>query len=228
MGCLGVRSAPASVDSKSSAQSDHVDPVRAAMVALQRQQDEARLARLQAKAWQGSVFRTEIEADRSWVRNALSLPPKLLKFGLNYLVNTLPSGHNLKRWGLTQDESCPLCGGTQSICHVLSFCRASLDRFKWRHDGILRRVADFLHHHQPSCVTLYVDLPGHPNCYERLPDELGLDSLLRPDIVRSSGCLLSLFKSVVLNKQTKFNKENIVIANAAAKSCTFLEFFFFQ
>lgn len=181
---------------RSAAQSDQPDPVRAAMAALQKQQDDERLSRLQAKAWQGAVFRTEIEADRSWVRNALSLPPRLLKFGLNFLVNTLPSGHNLKRWGVTQDESCPLCGGTQSICHVLSYCRASLDRFKWRHDGILRRVADFLLQYLPPNVSLYVDLPGHANCYDKLPDVLRLDSLLRPDIV---------------------------LINAAAKSCMFLE-----
>lgn len=172
------------------------DPIRTAMVTLQREQDSARLCRLQEKAWQGSVFRTEIAADRSWVRNALSLPPRLLKFGLNFLVNTLPSGHNLKRWGLTQDESCPLCGGTQSICHVLSFCRSSLDRYKWRHDGVLRRVADFLLRYLPSSVSLHVDLPGHAKCYVSLPGILGLDTLLRPDIV---------------------------LINAAAHSCMFLE-----
>jgi hypothetical protein len=49
--------------------------------------------------------------------------------------------------------------------------------------GVLRRVADLLLRHQPPSVSLYVDLPGHANSYDKLNDILESDSNLRPDIV---------------------------------------------
>ena len=46
------------------------------------------------------------------------------------------------RWKLAVDDKCPLCGGAQTLHHVLSACKVSLacGRYTWRHNQVLEKV----------------------------------------------------------------------------------------
>ncbi|XP_060584269.1 uncharacterized protein LOC132740392 [Ruditapes philippinarum] len=58
----------------------------------------------------------------------------------------LPSPANLCRWGLITDPTCSLCKKPGTLERVLSSCSTALTqgRYRWRHDNILREVADRL------------------------------------------------------------------------------------
>jgi len=52
----------------------------------------------------------------------------------------------LCRWGPSADPSCKLCDRPGTLEHVLYSCSTALPqgRFRWRHDNVLREVADLL------------------------------------------------------------------------------------
>ena len=68
----------------------------------------------------------------------------MLKFLLNSTLNTLPTADNLRRWGVTTDGICSLCGLTENLKHVLCGCSYSLNqgRYKWRHNKVLQTLFD--------------------------------------------------------------------------------------
>ena len=142
------------------------------------------LAEVKSSDWQGSVFRKLRKSDKAWTSQDFYLPLSLLKFGINAIMNTIPSLNNLKRWGLTSDDRCPLCGQSQTIMHVLSSCYVSLcvGKFTWRHNLVLKHVVHFLSQHCGSGVRILTDLPNHPLQYSQVPIELGLTTK-RPDII---------------------------------------------
>ena len=72
--------------------------------------------------------------------------PLRLSFLLRSVHDLLPSPTNLCRWGLTTDPKCSLCDKPGTLEHVLSSCTTSLTqgRYRWRHDTVLREVADWL------------------------------------------------------------------------------------
>lgn len=74
------------------------------------------------------------------------LEPIRISFMLRSVYDTLPSPSNLCRWGLTEDPSCKLCGGTATLAHILSGCKTALQqgRYRWRHDKVLQTLADIL------------------------------------------------------------------------------------
>lgn len=66
--------------------------------------------------------------------------PELLKFYANALQCTLPDPSNLRRWGLSEVDTCPLCSrGRSTALHVLAGCPVALreGRYTWRHDRVL-------------------------------------------------------------------------------------------
>ena len=97
-----------------------------------------------------------IKNDFSW-KALLSMPAQLVSFSLGAVFNTLPSPNNLKRWNLTTESSCCLCG--KEVCtlpHILGGCKIALtqNRYTFRHDSVLRELSvilkDFLSSYKPS------------------------------------------------------------------------------
>ena len=69
-----------------------------------------------------------------------------LQFLIRAVYDVLPTPANLQRWGLADVADCALCGGRATLDHILSSCREALSqgRYRWRHDQVLREVADIL------------------------------------------------------------------------------------
>ncbi|KAL0224601.1 hypothetical protein RCL1_002513 [Eukaryota sp. TZLM3-RCL] len=67
-----------------------------------------------------------------WLSMLIDLPPSVLKFGLNGLINTLPTANNLKMWKIQRkmpdgfkivSSHCMLCGNENAtLGHVLCYC----------------------------------------------------------------------------------------------------------
>ena len=67
-----------------------------------------------------------------------------LKFLVQSVYDVLPSPANLFTWGKIGIPSCPLCAGKGTLRHIMSACPKALGdgRYRWRHDQVLRTVAD--------------------------------------------------------------------------------------
>ena len=65
-----------------------------------------------------------------------------LAFAIRSVYDQLPPRDNLQKWGLVEDTKCVLCGGTETLHHVLSNCTYALanGRYTWRHNQVLREV----------------------------------------------------------------------------------------
>jgi len=72
--------------------------------------------------------------------------PLRLSFLLRSVHDLLPIPANLCGWGLSTDPTCKLCDRPGTLEYVLSSCSTALTqgRFRWRHDNVLREVADRL------------------------------------------------------------------------------------
>jgi len=148
------------------------------------QQNDKHKKLLEEKVWQGSIVRKSVSEDTAWNSAIFCLPPSLVKFGVNAIINTLPSRNNLKRWKLISDDACPLCQNGQTIQHVLSFCKPALvsGRFTWRHNTVLKPIADYVRALLPPSVIIHVDdLPEYK--YDQPFLHTVHTTTLRPDIV---------------------------------------------
>ena len=56
----------------------------------------------------------------------------------------LPSPANLHRWGLVKDPICHLCDKPTCNMPILSQIALAQGRYRWRHDTVLRKLADKL------------------------------------------------------------------------------------
>ena len=56
----------------------------------------------------------------------------------------------------------PFCGNTQTLLHVLSNCKVSLDqgRYTWRHNSVLINIIDLIRPALTPGMTLYSDMRG--------------------------------------------------------------------
>ena len=77
------------------------------------------------------------------------------------MVQQLATKSSLHRWGKATDASCPLCHNIQTNKHVLNNCpsAAVLERYKTRHNAILRLIADWLKSNTKPDSLLHADLP---------------------------------------------------------------------
>src|SRR4029434_5480082 len=85
------------------------------------------------------------------------LEPFRISFLLRSVYDTLPTPTNLYRWGMREDPQCSVCGERGTMAHILAGCRTALSqgRYRWRHDKVLRALADILEQerrkkHQPQ------------------------------------------------------------------------------
>ena len=95
---------------------------------------------------QGQMLRcSNPTADLNWEAAISKLGSEAMKFALNAATDTLPHNNNLERWyeGL-HSGACKLCGGNQSLLHVLNSCDVALQirRYNRRHDQVLRLLTE--------------------------------------------------------------------------------------
>ncbi|XP_052251742.1 uncharacterized protein LOC127858578 [Dreissena polymorpha] len=72
--------------------------------------------------------------------------PLQLSFLLRLVYDMLPTPTNLQRWKLTEGPTCYLFWRIETLRHILSLCPTALaqGRYRWRHDQVLRMLADAL------------------------------------------------------------------------------------
>ena len=123
--------------------------------------------------------------DLTWKSYIFNLKKGTLKFILNATIDCLPTNANLKQWGKSSTDRCPLagCGLRQTTGHILSSCKIALNqlRFNFRHDSILTYLSQVL---DKTRFEVYVDIPGHQTVNNgTIPAHVGIITLDRPDIV---------------------------------------------
>lgn len=87
-----------------------------------------------------------IKNNLSW-KDILATPPDLLSFCLKATYGVLPSPSNLRRWKISSQPSCTLCGTNLcSAAHILAGCKVALKqgRFTYRHDEVLVHLVTVL------------------------------------------------------------------------------------
>ena len=92
---------------------------------------------------QGQMVRWEdrvIERKLSW-REIWSWTTSRLSFLVRSTYDVLPSPTNLVRWKVSSENKCH-CGKIGTLKHILSNCGKALDRYKWRHDEVLKIIFD--------------------------------------------------------------------------------------
>ena len=145
--------------------------------------------------------------DLTWKSFIFDLKKGTLKFILNSTLDTLPTNANLKSWGKSVSDKCPLpnCGVRQTTAHVLSNCQAALPRMTWRHDGILNYIAQCL---DPGRFEFYVDIPGYKTrSGGTVPVSTGFIAEDRPDIVlidRKAGTFSIFELTVCFDREANF------------------------
>ena len=87
-----------------------------------------------------------------------ALPRNLYSYVVRYLSNCLANGTNAVKWGITNSAKCLFCDENQTLQHVVSACRSSLNdgRWNWRHDSILINIARMISKIQD--VKVYCDV----------------------------------------------------------------------
>jgi len=99
----------------------------------------------------------------AWTAEVNKPPATLFNFTLEALQQQLPTKFNLHRWEKTTTPTCPLCSKIQTNKHVLNNCLSThaLDRYKVRHDAVLRLICAWLQCVKLGGAVLHADLPAH-------------------------------------------------------------------
>ena len=157
--------------------------VKRAKEEASRKDAERRREELKALPQQGQMKRdSSQEAEQVWGSVVSNLSPEVMKFALNAATDTLPHNSNLAKWrkGSVSDV-CKLCGGKQTLLHVLSNCPVALRqrRYNQRHDRVLSILADLAKSYLPSSFAVTADLPDTEYCFPLHATSTDL----RPDLV---------------------------------------------
>ena len=99
------------------------------------------------------------KGDAIWESFIFDFKKGTMKFYLNSVTNTLPTGNNLLQWGKRTSDKCKQCKSTETTCHVLNGCPVSLEqgRFTWRHDNIINYILGCL---DETKFDVFTDLAG--------------------------------------------------------------------
>ena len=89
-------------------------------------------------AWEENVVERKISWQEIWQWSA-----SRLSFLLRSSYDVLPSPRNLVRWKIADDDKCR-CGKVGTMKHILSNCGLALNRYKWRHDIVLKILIEVL------------------------------------------------------------------------------------
>ena len=140
------------------------------------------------------------------------------------LLQVLPTESNLHRWEKSENPYCRLCNQIQSNLHVLSNCSSipSLERYKSRHDNILKLLADWINSSKPPASFLFGDLQDSsldPIDCAFLPDLILLDDSKiavleltichEKNILKSRSFKMNKYKDIDLHLQPKYKKHRL-------------------
>ena len=113
-----------------------------------------------------------------------------MSFAMRASTNSLATPDNLARWGKVIDASCKLClvpdqpntktKGT--LGHILNNCPRMLDRYEWRHNGVLAYLYECLIKNKPEGITVYADIEGAKVNGGTIPPHI-MVTTSRPDLV---------------------------------------------
>ena len=98
---------------------------KAAMINQERRRkvEQDRVTRAVQQSQQGKWTTWEDVMQRSLTWSDMwKMSPLRLAFAIRSVYDQLPSRDNLQKWGLVEDTKCGLCGGTETLHHVLSNC----------------------------------------------------------------------------------------------------------
>ena len=89
------------------------------------------------------------------------MEPLRISFLLRSVYDVLPSPSILLKWGLLETPDCQLCGARDTMAHILSGCKLALQqgRYRWRHDQVLRSLADILERERKKSKPTITDRP---------------------------------------------------------------------
>jgi hypothetical protein len=182
-----------------------------------------------------------IQAENScftWKHIIYELPRGVLQFVLNASTDSLPTLANLGRWRLRSFNNikCPLCQNSQTLHHVLNFCKTMLDqgRYTWRHDSVLAYLASLFKNLEN--VKIYSDLGCKKGeTITTVPPEV-LPTSQRPDLViywlnLKKICIIELtipFETNIQNShQKKVNKYASLVHDLSDKGLK-VDFYAFE
>ena len=105
-------------------------------------------------------------------------------------TNSLATPDNLARWGKVVDSSCKLCVNTDQpnskttaiLGHILNSCPKMLDRYEWRHNGVLAYLYGLMIDSKPPGITIYADIEGAKVNGGTVPPDI-MVTPQRPDMV---------------------------------------------
>ncbi len=139
---------------------------------------------LKGLAVQGRFVRVweSLEADIQWKSLLFQLPPRIMQFVLNAIIDTLPTNSNLVRWKKRSNKKCDKCTNTETLMHVLNNCQECLDRYTWRHNSVLLYIKNFLAKDMPENTQIFLDIPGHFKGISTVPVDITVTNQ-KPDMV---------------------------------------------
>ena len=135
--------------------------VKAAKALVAEETNSGLLDHWQSLEQQGQMSRClDQECAHVWAAVVKALPEEQMKYALNAALNVLPHNSNLHLWKKKNSPACTLCGGNQTLLHVLNNCTTARDfrRYNSRHDLVLQDVASAIKTHLPATTTMSVDI----------------------------------------------------------------------
>ncbi|XP_021365777.1 uncharacterized protein LOC110458420 [Mizuhopecten yessoensis] len=113
---------------------------------IRREEEGTRKARAVEMGSQGAWTKWKLPERKLTWTDLWRYEPLRIQFLLRSVYNTLPSPANLHLWGLVEEPKCQLCQERGTMGHILSACKTALTqgRYRWRHDQVLRELADVL------------------------------------------------------------------------------------
>ena len=131
----------------------------------------------------------------------------IFNFAHKSLLQVLPTAANLKRWNISIDPNCPLCGKNmpQTNKHVLANCSApaALNRFTARHNEIVQMIYLWLKTVISTNQQVLVDLPN-----ERGESTSSLFTNQRPDIAILGEDSVQILEITVCHDTNLINSKN--------------------
>ena len=103
--------------------------------------------------WEG-VFQRGVNFN-----SLLRSSPQLVSFTLGVKFDIVGLPANLRRWGLSDEESCSLCDAKKcTVGHILTGCLVAIasGRYRFRHDSVLKVLA----HHILSFIKTSLKVPA--------------------------------------------------------------------
>ena len=126
------------------------------------------------------------EEDIGWKACIYRVPRGVMAWAVRASTNTLATPDNLARWGRPVDQKCSMegCNVTNTLGHLLSNCKTktALDRYKTRHDLVLKHLLDEIKNKNKEGMTIYADLAGWRVNGGTVPPDLALTGQV-PDLV---------------------------------------------